>query len=155
MKHWMDRLNLREKIIIGIGSLVVVFILIYSVVIGPLNNQIQNDREQLQQNQQTLFMMQRLSQEINSYPPLTSVANSQMLSLEAIQTILTQVGLSQGAVNLAQKNNNIILTFHGANFDKLVSALVMIHHQYGLDIQDGTFKKQEPGIVIGAVEFFK
>jgi type II secretory pathway component PulM len=149
MKKYWDDLALREKTILGIGSVIIILILVYSFAFIPIENNIQNNFAEFQQNKQTLFTLKRLSQELNAYPSDINQKLS-MASLANVQAALTQAGIPAAEFILTQKDTSIELRVKQASFDKLMTALVVLHQQYHLEVSQAQLKQVAAGSVSGS-----
>jgi general secretion pathway protein M len=151
MKEWWDNLVLREKQILSMGLLVLVFVAFYLILWSPLTDKVSTLRNQVQRNQELLAWMQdtdkRIQAEGHAAKPPVARASGSLLSI--VQSQINRTQLVSVMTQLHQiDNDSVQLTFDKVDFDKLIVWLTQLTQQQGLIITQMTVTpSKEPGIV--------
>jgi len=142
MKDWFDSLEMRERLFVAVGTVVVVFALIYGMVWVPLDAK------------HTMLMsdVENWQRSLTELRPLRSAgsAGSQPGTSPGIQQspiiIVDQTLRSRGLERYRQRSqptasNGIRVEFENVAFDELVLWLGDLSEQYAMHVQAGSFGK--------------
>ncbi|MBX3709945.1 MAG: type II secretion system protein M [Gammaproteobacteria bacterium] len=152
MKEWWSGLALREKQVIGIGTVLLVLFIAYQWVWAPYLNHIVQMREQIVASQKTLSWMQAANDVIQKVENKTKEKNksiSLVVLLSQIQKQIAQAGLGQSLTQLKQASNDSVeIQFQKVEFDKLIKLLVVIIKEQNVSVtRMSVIANSVPGLV--------
>ena len=152
MKERWNNLTLREKQTVVLGALVVGILIIYLALLSPLNNKVNNMREQIRHDQELLGWMQQTDKQIQalaktSQPAPTAHATGSLLSI--VQKQINRTPLVSSLKQLHQgENDSVQMSFQQVDFDQLMAWLIQLSQQQGLIVsQMSVTPSTSPGIV--------
>lgn len=136
MRDRWNNLNLREKQMLSLGSLVIVSLLIYFFLWSPLDSSVSNLRNQIEHDQELLTWMQDANKQIQSIGKTSAPTLRPKGSL--LSTIQKEVNRSPLAKNLNQlhqaDNDSVQVSFQKVNFDQLMIWLIDFSKRENLTI---------------------
>ncbi|MBY0545451.1 MAG: type II secretion system protein M [Gammaproteobacteria bacterium] len=136
MQQWWETLALREKRIVLIGGVLLVFFVLYELVLMPIHHGLMNMQSAVQQDQALLDWMNRTSAEIKQLQG-TSV-NGQLVGTQALLTTTDQSvrnsAIAHNLTSIQQNNNNTVdVKFDRVSFDALTQWMVSLRELYGIE----------------------
>ena len=154
MRDWFYRLQRRERWIVMIGATAAVLIILWGLVLRPLQVQTTALRTSVATKQRLLVDVVRLA---SSQPG--AVSNGVQGADQTLVVIVTDTAKAYG-LDLPRTRNNgpstIDVTFQGAPFDSLVDWLVALRTSYGIDVETASFSSaRSAGLVNGQVSLHR
>jgi len=123
MKEWWSNLSLREKQMVGSGSIVIILFLLYEILWSPLVDANDNLRIRIPHNRETLQSMQSADQRIQSLLK-TSQQKTGHAAESLLGTLQTEIKQSTFASHLVQlreaENDSVQFNLRKINFDQLI-----------------------------------
>lgn len=131
MRNFWNNLNERERWMVGIGSLFVLFYLFYLLLYSPLTTAVSNKTAQLSEKQQTLTWMQQVRQQSKKQKVQQSISNAKLLTLIGNQ--LGTGSLRFFPYQLQQTGaGDIQLSYELVPFNHFLSWLWTLSNHYGI-----------------------
>lgn len=147
MKDWFNALEPREQLFVGVGGVVVVLTIVYSLVWLPFSNKHTALRAEIADWQQAVLTLKPL-QPVSAGPtPNSSVRGAvQNASTQSPIIIVDQTLRSRGLDRYRQRSqpsggNGIRVEFENVAFDDLVLWLGDLSSGYGMHVQAGSFSQ--------------
>lgn len=150
LKARFMELQPRERLIIGVGSVLVLLTAIYTLGLVPLYKAVNERDQRVTQKQQDLAWMQSVAGKLNalgSAMPSASSANESMV-------VLIANSASGGGVATAMTGqtpdgpNGVRIRFEGVQFDALVLWLGGLQKDYGIHVKAAEINRSaQPGQV--------
>jgi general secretion pathway protein M len=154
MKAWFFGLQPRERWIVTIGAAAAVVIVVWGLVLRPLQTQTVALREDLAAKQRLLADVVRLE----GAQPGAAASNVQ----RANQTLVVVISETANTYGLGQprtRNNGpstVDVTFQGVAFDSVVDWLIALRTSYGIEVETASFNSaREPGLVNGQISLHR
>lgn len=151
MKERWNNLTLREKQTLSLGVLVIGILIIYLLVLSPLNNKVNTMRDQIHHNQDLLAWMQQTDKQIQdlaktAQPTPTVHATGSLLSI--VQKQINRTPLVSSLKQLHQgENDSVQMSFQQVDFDQLMAWLIQLSQQGLIVSQMSVTPSAAPGIV--------
>jgi len=154
MKNWFYGLQPRERWIVIAGTAAAVLIVLWGLVLRPLQTQTETLRTSVETKQRLLVDVVRLDGTQPGGPPGGAQSAGQTL------VVIVSDTAKQYGLDFARARNNgpstIDVTFQGASFDALVNWLVALRTSYGIDVESASFNTaRETGLVNGQVSLHR
>jgi type II secretory pathway component PulM len=154
MKDWFYGLQPRERWIVIVGAAAAVLIVLWGLVLRPLQTQTETLRASLETKQRLLVDVVRLEGTQPGAGPGGARGGEQTLVV-----IVSDTAKAFG-LDLPRTRNNgpstIDVTFQGASFDALVNWLITLRTSYGIDVETASFNSgRETGLVNGQVSLHR
>jgi general secretion pathway protein M len=150
MRAWFESLAPREQRMVAIGSVVVVVLLIWGLVIAPLGSATDATRSRVESKRSLLSFIQAASGELAAAGDMPVQPD---LSAESLVVVvdrsLRQAGLGRSLTrNQPMGEDGIRLRLENAQFDVLARWLADIHARSGMAIESAAFdRSQDTGLV--------
>ena len=127
LKTKWQSLNARERLYIKIGSIFIVLLIIYSGLISPLNNRINNLQQQIKSQRGLALWMQprvkALRGKTGNTAQIQTISASELLP--TIDTRVKQSALGATVEEISQTNSGSVrITFKSVPFDQLMAWLI-------------------------------
>lgn len=150
MRDWWLNLSLREKQVTALGSIAVIFLLLYALIWAPLSYGVDSLREKISHNANLLSFMRETDNEIQTLERQGNLAHSSNTSL--LSTVQSDINNTSFARNITQlqevENNTVQLKLQKVGFDALMKWLIALCRQHRLVIsQMNITLGTDPGIV--------
>lgn len=145
-----SKLSQRERVMVLVGGVIVGLLLIYSLIVSPLNSANMRLSTRLQSNQHLLNWMEEANDELHVLSHVRMPEAKPSLAL--VQEALFHHGMKPDTFQLTQRNmDHYGLQLNAVNFDGLMGAILSLHQRYGLSAAELTLKLQSPGVVSGVI----
>jgi type II secretory pathway component PulM len=133
MDFWHNR-SAREKIILLFGGVAIIIIVLYFLLINPLDSLVAKEKDLYDNNRNNLVWLQHAAKKIvaarNSGVRLTgSDVTSNEPALIAIQNIIATSGLQTYFSESSESDGQVTLQFNGCPFDSLLSVVARLSQQ--------------------------
>lgn len=150
MKAWFFGLQARERMIVMIGGAAAIAIILWGLVVQPLQAEVARLRTSVETKQRLLVDVARIEGEMPS--PITTNRQGEG---QTLVVIVDSTARSHG-LDLPRTRANgpsgVDVSFQNARFDALVAWLVVLHDSYGVDVDTASFSSaREPGLVNGQI----
>lgn len=151
MKDWFENLQPRERMIVIVGSILLVLTLLYSALWAPVMSKNKKLEAAVENKQSSLRWMQEASQKILSI----QAANSSRLEsgrslISVVDTGLVQAGLKSSLDRMEPEGNESVkLWLVKAAFDDLIRTLGKLEETSGVRVKSISIN---PGDTIGLVD---
>lgn len=154
MKEWLDELEPRERIVLSIGAVFVVFAIFYFVLWKPVILGKERLATSVDTQQRVLAQLQQLKGRVQA--PVNGQAAVAVDRNESLVVVVDTTLRSNGLYQSLKRsqptgtNNGIRVELENVAFDKLVVWLGQLSVNYDLQVQMGSFSKPvnaEPGRV--------
>lgn len=144
--YWHN-LNEREKWMVGIGALCLLFYLFYILLYSPLTSAVNEKAKQLIEKQETLAWMQTVRQQPKNQKVPQMINNAKLLALIGNQ--LNSGSLRQFPYQLQQTGpGDIQLSFDQVPFSQFLSWLWALGNDYAITLKQFSAERTEtPGVV--------
>lgn len=139
MKDWFEELEPREKLFVGIGTIVVAIAIFWGLIWMPLDKGHRDARERVTTWEQSLAELRPLAsqpQPVNGSQSRPSVSPTQSPVI-IVDTTLRNRSLGQPKRSQPTPNG-IRVEFENVAFDDLVLWLGDLSNQYGMEVQAGS-----------------
>lgn len=139
MKDWFEELEPREKLFVGIGTIVVAIAIFWGLIWMPLDKGHRDARERVTTWEQSLAELRPLAsqpQPVNGSQSRPSVSPTQSPVI-IVDTTLRNRRLGQPKRSQPTPNG-IRVEFENVAFDDLVLWLGDLSNQYGMEVQAGS-----------------
>lgn len=150
LKERFMALQPRERLIIVVGSILVLLIALYTLGIAPLNKAVSERNARVLQKQQDLLWMQSIA------APLSALQRAQPAQASAGESLVVVIANSASSGNIAgaltgqtpDGGNGVRVRFEGVQFDALVVWLGALQRDYGIQVKTAEINRiAQPGQV--------
>ena len=150
LKERFNALQPRERVIIVVGSMLVVLIAVYTLGIAPLNKAVSERSARIAQKRADLAWMQSVA------GPLSTLQGSQPSLNNQTESLVVVIANSAGQGNVATAltgqtpdgPNGVRVRFEGVSFDALVVWLSALQRDYGISVKTAEINRTvQPGQV--------
>lgn len=147
MKNYWNSLNERERNLLSLMGIVVGLYLLYLLIISPIQNQLEEKRQRLISQQDTLLWMQKLQASGKPAKNLLPLSKNQLPGMISQQ--LKTANLSRFSYQIEQTGTgDTQLQFEQVPFKTFFVWLKKIHETYQINIKQlHVDKKQRAGTV--------
>lgn len=154
MKAWYYGLQPRERWLVTFGAAAAVVIVLWGFVLSPMRSQAALLRTSVETKQRLLVDVSRLE---GANP--SALANGFQGTGQTLVVIVSNTAAAH-SLDLPRTRPNgpsgIDVTFQGAAFDSLIAWLVVLHDEYGVDVETASFSSaREPGLVNGQLSLHR
>ena len=154
MKAWYYGLQPRERWLVTFGAAAAVVIVLWGFVLSPMRSQAAVLRTSVETKQRLLVDVSRLEGAGAATP-----ANGFRGTDQTLVVIVSNTAAAH-SLDLPRTRPNgpsgIDVTFQGAAFDSLIAWLVVLHDDYGVDVETASFSSaKEPGLVNGQLSLHR
>ena len=160
MKHWFLNLEARERILVSVAVVFVVFAIAWFGVWEPLSTRHQLATENVEIWERSLAELRPMKGLLSAQGSTQQTTSNNQSLVVIVDESLRQHGL-YGSLQRSQptpSGNGIRVEFESAAFDDLVLWLGDLHRQHGLQVQSGSFSiasSEVPGRVNSSVTLEK
>lgn len=152
LKTWFYSLERRERVIVTIGAIAVVFALFYYAIWQPLNSSLAQARAQVaQQTQQTRWLLglKREARILRARNQSGPIKGQNLAILAIIDSTSRSHGLADAVRRIQPDNNNeAVVTLDSASFNKMLYWLRMLQQDYNIHVASMTVTSDsKPGLV--------
>ncbi len=132
MKEWWLNLPLREKQMLSVGSIAVVFFILYQFIWSPLVTLNNDMRDRIQHNRDTLNIMQNIDTSIQQLSKSQENNNHPTGSILGImQTEMNNSAFASHVTQLRQADNDSVqVNFRKIDFDQMLVFLNTLWKKY-------------------------
>ncbi|HXS78649.1 MAG TPA: type II secretion system protein GspM [Gammaproteobacteria bacterium] len=150
MKAWFYGLQPRERWIVAIGAAAAVVIVAWWLVISPMRAEIARLETSVDTKQRLLIDVARIEGDQPSAGGGVRQGAEQTLALIVDNTAHSH-GLNPSRIR-ANGPSGVDVTIQDASFDAIAAWLVVLHDQYGVDVETASLTPtRAPGIVNGSL----
>lgn len=148
MLKLLERYTLREKVIVGVGLLVLIVLGIHAFVIEPYQERVATVREAIAQQRADLAWMRSAVAGLPTEGAVASTAQISGTLANFINQAVQRLGLSGQLSQISPiGNDEIRMRYSAVDFNRLVSFIAQVNSS-GLDIKDIRISAADnPGIV--------
>jgi general secretion pathway protein M len=145
MKDWLDKLEPKERMMLAVGSVVLLLLLIYVLILAPIRSAYQSLKMGVAEQRETVAWMQSSAQTIQHLRS-SSGSSSQGLGGRSLLSV-TDSTARAGGLGAALKrvepegSNSVRVWLDGASFDVLIKWLVTLSTRHGVDASSVTFER--------------
>jgi len=139
MNNWFNSLSSRERSLVSYGSIAVLLILSWLLLVKPLYAKYTKLNEIIEKQKGNISLMQKQSNEVkrlqqqNKKPVSNNKQNPQQLIERSLQTWRLKPALERMQT---QGSNGVRLTLKNANADRAMRFLYELEHEHGLSINN-------------------
>lgn len=153
LTEWYGRLTPRDQQILRYGALIMAILLLLLVVL-PLQRNLVQAREQLQQQESDLSEMTRWADVLAAAGPGRATANPNQSLVVLIDTTAQESGLAKALTGSTPSGNGAMrVQLENADFNLLVGWLHRLSTQQGIQVEDATVTRNGgAGLVNAAVQ---
>ncbi|KTD23572.1 general secretion pathway protein M [Legionella lansingensis] len=146
MNYW-NNLNERERWMVGITAVCVLFYLFYLLIYSPLTTAVDSKSGQLKEKKETLTWMQQARQQPKNKKNPQVISNAKLLAL--IDGQLTSSTLKRFTYQLQQTGSgDVQLSFDQVPFNSFLSWLWTLTNNYAITLKQFSAEKTDtPGVV--------
>lgn len=151
MRAWFEKLNPRERLIVGVGGALAVLLVAWAYLWTPLVTRASELDSAVADKRLLLIDLQRAAA-LSANAPITAPARESAESLVVlVANTADSVGLSDSFSQTRPDGaDSINVNFRDAPFDILVGWLVLLDSTYGVAVESATFNGTgESGVVSG------
>jgi general secretion pathway protein M len=145
MKDWLDKLEPKERMMLAVGSVVLLLLLIYVLVLAPLRSAYQLLKLGVAEQRETVVWMQGSAQTIQHLRS-SGESDSQGLGGRSLLSV-TDSTARAGGLGVALKrvepegSNSVRVWLDGASFDVLIKWLGALSTRHGVDASSVTLER--------------
>lgn len=155
MKDWFDTLEARERIFVGVGTAVVVVVIVYGLLWAPVARKHAALQADVAMWQSSLADLRVLAASTGTAPAAattpTPARNNQSPIIVVDQTLRSR-GLDRyRRSSRPTTSNGIRVEFEDVSYDELVRWLGDLSQQYGMHVQASSFTPGSQGSEAGRV----
>lgn len=150
MKAWFERLQPRERLVLGAGLAAALLLLVYAVIWSPLRNGSLELRDTVAEKGRLIADLRRAeSLGSDGATRVATAANESLLVL--VENTAQSAGLAGSFTRTRPDGSDAInITFQNASFDGLVGWLVMLETTHGIVVERASVTgSRERGLVTG------
>lgn len=151
MPDWFQRLQPRERWVLGAGSVAVAVLIVWGLIWTPLSNASERLQASVADKQGLLIGLQRVDA-LPATGPSTGAPRAQSQSLLVLVERTQQAHGLTGAFTQTRPDGTdaIDVTFQNASFDALLGWLIALQTEHGVTVESASFgSTREPGLVSG------
>jgi len=141
MKAWFASLAPREQRMVAVGGVIVIVMLLWGLVLAPLNSATDSARDRVESKRSLLAYIQSAAGElsgISDVPVQPDLAGESLVVI--VDRSLRQAGLGQSLTrNQPVGEDGIRIRLENAQFDSLAIWLGDIHARSGMAIESASF----------------
>ena len=140
MRDWFENLEARERLVVGAGGIVALFVIVWGLFWVPLDRGHSEARETLLQFEQALIDLRRLRATAAAAGDTQTapVAGAGLTPIVIVDQTLSTRGLNNTLRRRQPTPNGISVEFEDVAFDDLVLWLGDLSSRYALDVQAGS-----------------
>ena len=153
MRSWFAQLELREKIILGVGLALAAIIMIGRFAWWPMHDGTVQLREEVRQKTRLLADLRR-TQAVQAAPTGATGSGASQSLYTLVDSTASSLGLSftRTAQDTTGGVDAIRVSFSNAVFDDLVEWLVMLERSYGVSVESFSVNgTRDLGLVSGQI----
>lgn len=151
LKDWFYSLQARERMIIGVGGILVVLVAIYMLALGPFYSAVNKRAERVASKEGDLAWMRTVAGEVQalgaSAPAQATPSNESLVVL--IDRTTRECGLGSSLTGQTPNGETgIRVRLESAEFDKLLICLGNLQMVHAINIESATIDRTaKPGLV--------
>jgi len=151
LKDWFDALQPRERLILGIGGVLVLMVALYLLVLAPFYAAVAARSERVTQKEGDLAWMRSVAPEmlaLNAQAPVAAGPSQDSLVV-LIDRVARECGLSSALTGQTPDGESgIRVRLESAEFDKLIVCLGSLQQQHAVSVESAAIDRSgEPGQV--------
>jgi general secretion pathway protein M len=151
LKQWFAGLQLRERIIITAGSVLVVLTAIYMLALAPFYNAVNERAERVARKEVDLAWMRSVAGEaavLSANQPISAAPSGESLVV-LVDRSARECGLASALTGQTPTGDaGIRVRLEGADFDKLMVCLGTLQQAHAVNIESATIDRTgQPGLV--------
>ena len=160
-KYWAE-LQSREKMVLGMGGIIVSIILVYALLLQPLYRAINHMETALPGIRSNLVWMRQTDALLNSggnLPVKNNSEGSKDSLLSVIESTARKVGIRKAIQQMApvKNNNEVRVVLEEADFNQWLRWVDTLYKRYDVDIRQVTAERDEdqPNVAEIRITFFR
>ena len=145
MKAWLESLELRERMMLAAGSVLLVLFLLYILVWSPIHSGYNTLRDSVEAQRMTALWMQESAQTLTRLKRSSGRA-AQGLGGRSLLSVADSTARAGGLGSALKRvepegSDSVRVWLDGASFDVLVKWLGMLSTQHGVDAETVTLER--------------
>ena len=151
LKSWFFSLNPRERVLVAVGSVLVVLVAIYTLALGPFYKALHDSSERVARKQADLAWLRSVVGEVQTLganqPLSTAPAGESLVVL--VDRTARECGLGTSLTGQTPNGETgIRVRLEAASFDVLVKCLGNLQQTHSVSIESATIDRTgQPGLV--------
>jgi len=150
-QQWLESLQPRERLIVIVGGITLVFILLYLLIWAPITEYHEEQQLRLQSQQQLYSWIKNAAQEVRQLNG-SSAGSATRYQNQSISTLAERSARTTGVKafisKIEQSQNDVKVTLSEADFDRIIHWLADLQDKYAIS---STSVKIEKTKTAGAV----
>lgn len=153
LKAWYERLQARERRVVGSGAVVLGALIVFAGILWPLDSAVSRAAKTRETRTEDLAWMRGNAPEIQSGGSLVS-ADTGEAPVVLVDRVAREAGLGNALRGTQPSGAGVRVELEAAPFDTLVTWLASLDERYGLAIESiSVDRAAKPGVVNANITF--